>query len=162
MRRLPATALAAALLAAACAREENPNGARPCPVKGTVSIEEAWIRAQPDQGANSAAYFTLCNGGGEPVSVSKLAASIAGMAEAHETVTDASGRKSMQPLRVLSIAPGERVILEPGGMHLMLMELKAPIAAGDSTTITVSFSNGSSVSAEAVAKSPSEAAHEGH
>ena len=110
----------------------------------------------------SAAYFTLCNGGTQAVSVTGIAASVAGMVEAHETITDPSGRKMMRPLEGLTIAPGERVILQPGGSHLMLMDLTAPIAAGDSATITIRLSDGSSVSAEAVAKSPAEAAHEGH
>ena len=162
MRRPFRLALAAALLAAACAREQQAVEAPPCPVAGAVAIEGAWIRAQEDQGAMSAAYFTLCNGGTQAVSVTGIAASVAGMVEAHETITDPSGRKMMRPLEGLTIAPGERVILQPGGSHLMLMDLTAPIAAGDSATITIRLSDGSSVSAEAVAKSPAEAAHEGH
>lgn len=162
MPRLSLPTLAFTLAVAACAREEAPVAAAPCPVAGAVSIEEPWLRAQPDQAAMSAVYFTLCNGGAEPVSVASLSASVAGMVEAHETVTDASGRKSMQPLEKLSIEPGERVHFKPGGSHLMLMDLKAPIAAGAVATITIGFSDGSSVSADAVAKSPADAAHEGH
>jgi hypothetical protein len=162
MPRLSLPILAVVLAVAACAPEETPVAAAPCPVAGAVSIEGPWLRAQPDQGAMSAAYFTLCNGGANPISLASLSASVAGMVEAHETVTDPSGRKLMRPLEGLSIAPGERVVFQPGGSHLMLMDLKAPIAAGDVATITIGFSDGSSVSVDAVAKSPADAAHEGH
>ena len=45
----------------------------------------------------------------------------------------------MQRVEGVELAPGERVALEPGGYHLMLMDLAAPLAVGQHVPITLVF-----------------------
>lgn len=129
---------------------------------GSLKIENAWVRAQNDASAMSAAYFTLCNAGTAPVTIEALTTPAAGLVELHETTRDANGVVSMAPTGPITLAPGEKVIFEPGGKHAMLMNLPAPIAEGAATTLTIGLAGGGEVSAEAKAVSAVEAAGHAH
>ena len=63
----------------------------------------------------------------------------AGMAQVHETMSDASGMTGMQPVAAVDVPAGGQVKLEPGGYHIMLMDLTKPLAAGDSIQLTLVF-----------------------
>ena len=157
--------IAALLLLAACGQSGAPSlKAANCAAAagGELQIENAWVRAQGDAAGMSAAYFTLCNAGMEPVTIEGLSTPVAGLVEFHETSRDAAGVVAMAPTGAITLAPGEKVIFEPGGKHAMLMSLSAPIVEGGTTTLTLELSGGKTVSAEAKALSPVEAAGHGH
>jgi copper(I)-binding protein len=54
----------------------------------------------------------------------------------------------MRPVEAIDIAPGQRIALKPGGFHLMLMGLAAPLAEGDSFPVTLTFEKAGSVEVE--------------
>jgi len=163
--------LVSALVLAACAKETVAPTAKAlsCEAKegGAVTADGAWLREQADQSAMSAAYFSLCNGSMAPIVLTGVSTPAAGMAEIHETSRDENGVVSMAPTGAIELAPGERVVFEPGGKHVMLMSLAAPIASGDHSSLTLEFADGSSIDVEAAAISLVEAAkpdqdHGGH
>ncbi|NWG90978.1 MAG: copper chaperone PCu(A)C [Parvularculaceae bacterium] len=161
------TALIALLALAACAeRTSAPTGKTlSCEARegGAVTLSGAWLREQKDASGMSAAYFTLCNGSMSEVTIAGLSTPAARLVELHETTRDANGVASMAPVGEIALKPGELVQFEPGGKHAMLMSLSAPIIAGDRTNLVLQFADGSTVSAEAVAKSAAEAAgRDGH
>jgi len=129
---------------------------------GTVRVENAWVRAQADQAAMSVAYFTVCNGGAESVTLEGVATPLAGLVELHETTRDSAGIVSMAPTGPITLSPGEAVIFEPGGKHAMLMSLAAPIVEGSSATLIIELAGGAKVSAEAKAVSATDAASHHH
>lgn len=155
-------ALIALIALAACAREEAPaaNKALSCEASetGAVTADSAWLREQKDASGTSAAYFSLCNGTAAPVKLTGLSTPAAAMAHLHETSRDANGVVSMAPVGEITLQPGERVVFEPGGKHVMLMNLSGPIASGDHADLTLQFADGASIAVEAVAKSNVEAA----
>lgn len=158
-----AAALLSLLTFAACARQEAAApGAKAlsCAASedGAVTADGAWVREQADASAMSAAYFTVCNGTMAPVTLTGLSTELAGMVELHETSRDANGVVSMAPTGEITLAPGELLVFEPGGKHAMLMGLPAGIKAGDRATLNLQFADGSTVTAEAVARSAAEAA----
>jgi copper(I)-binding protein len=72
--------------------------------------------------------------------------SIAGAAEIHETVTmgegadsEIGGQMTMRPVGTIALPPGEDVLLEPGGFHIMLLDLASPLSVGDVFDLTLSF-----------------------
>lgn len=160
--------LAAALAAAACARTDSSahekSAAPPCAASagGAVTILDAWVRAQSDATAMSAAYFVVCNGSRAPVTIEGLSTPAAGLVELHETTRDANGVVSMAPTGPIILAPGEAVSFEPGGKHAMLMSLAGPIDQGSQTTLTLELSGGSMVTADAKAVSATDAAGHEH
>lgn len=159
------TALVVIAALASCAKPPEagaPEGkAVSCAQDGKVSITNAWVRAQPDSEGMSAAYFALCNGTPDPVTLAGATSPAAAMAQIHATVRDDSGATSMQPAGEITLAPGETVQFEPGGRHIMLMGLAGPIESGADVELTIALAGGAAVTAIAEAKSPVEAAREG-
>lgn len=159
-------ALFCILALAACARDNKPAEEAPaakalsCAASegGAVTATNAWVREQKDASAMTAAYFSLCNGSMAPVTLTGLRTPIAGMAEFHETRRDENGVVSMAPTGDILLAPGERVVFEPGGKHVMLMALPAAIESGAIAPLEFDFADGGHVSVDAVARSAVEAA----
>jgi len=162
--RVSASLLIVVLLAA-CAR--SPQSAAPagkalsCDLSGEVKISDAWVRAQPDSQGMSAAYFSLCNGTDEAITLASAASPAATMVDIHVTTKDASGAMAMQPAGEILVMPGEVALFEPGGRHLMLMGLKGPIESGAEVELTLALKDGAAVAARAIAKTPAEAARAG-
>jgi copper(I)-binding protein len=84
-----------------------------------------------------AAYLTVTDHG-RPDRLVGATTPAAGSPELHETIQDNGGMK-MRPVAVIALDPGKPVTLAPGSDHVMLMGLKAPLKAGDSLPLTLTF-----------------------
>jgi copper(I)-binding protein len=106
---------------------------------GTLTVTDAWAREAP-AGATSAAYLTISNGtAADDTLVGVSAPSITGSASLHQTTSDASGMTGMQHTDEVHIPAGGTVALEPGGFHIMLMDLTGDLTAGDSLDLVLTF-----------------------
>ncbi|MCB0857715.1 MAG: copper chaperone PCu(A)C [Solirubrobacterales bacterium] len=65
---------------------------------------------------------------------------------------DSGAMMGMKQIDQLDIPAGETVTLEPGGFHIMLLELKGQINDGDTIPVTLTFEKAGEVQVEAVAK----------
>lgn len=84
------------------------------------------------------AYLSISNQGKTADTLVAASTPAAGSVEIHQTtLVDAMAR--MRPLAGIEIAPGATVKVEPGGIHLMLVDLKAPLAVGQSVPLTLEF-----------------------
>lgn len=101
-----------------------------------ISVDGAWARATVAGQMSSAAYFTIRNAGGADklLSVSSPSAN----ASMHSTSTD-NGVMRMRPLPALDVPANATVELKPGGTHVMLMGLKAPLEAGSTILLDLKF-----------------------
>ena len=106
----------------------------------TVKVEHAWARATPGGAKTAALYMTLLNKGGDDDRLVSVATPVAGQAEVHSTTTE-NGVMRMRPVEALDVKAGTSTILKPGGYHVMLMDLKAPLVAGQSFAVTLTFEN---------------------
>ncbi len=114
-------------------------------------VQDAWIRAVP--GADmAAAYLTLRNVTASGVTVTGVESSIAGHAMIHETRVQ-GGQSSMRPHEQLVVPGGSVVRLEPGGLHVMLHDLKRPLVVGEKVPLVVKFAGGGTVQVTAVVRS---------
>ena len=113
-----------------------------------VVVESPWARASIGTNRPGAAYMTLRNTGDEAVTLTGIETAIAGTAEIHRSSTNDQGVSSMSPAGDITIAPGETVALEPGGLHAMLMKLQRPMTEGESFPLTLTFSDGGEVTVE--------------
>jgi hypothetical protein len=91
---------------------------------------------------------------------------VAGAVEVHQTVND-KGVMKMQPVAELPIDAGKTVELKPGSYHLMLMDLKRPLKAGESFPIILHFAQAGDITANVVvgaagAAAPMHDMHQGH
>jgi copper(I)-binding protein len=93
---------------------------------GDISVTGAFARASATPVAKAgAAYMTLVNDGQEPDRLIGVSAEIAGMSHLHETKSE-NGVMSMSAVDGLDVPAGGKVALQPGGLHVMMMGLKAP------------------------------------
>src|SRR5574338_1323981 len=118
-----------------------------------IRIEEAWARPAM-RGGNTAAYFTIENDTAEPDRLLSARCSAAVMTQVHRTVTGADGTSKMMHQETLDIPAGEKTVFEPGGLHVMLMDLNADLKAGQIVTITLDFEKSGAVQVEAVVREP--------
>ena len=116
-----------------------------------VSISDAWVKAS--DGGMTAAFGLLANDSGDDVTVVSATTEASHMLELHETVAGDDGQMKMREIDGGFTIPADDVLaLEPGGNHLMLMGLVAPLEPGQEVTITLTFSDGSTVAFTAPVK----------
>jgi copper(I)-binding protein len=117
----------------------------------TISMSDAWVKSAEE--GMSAAFGILTNDGDADVTIVSASTDASPMMELHETVASESGEMMMQEKDGGFVIPaGSTLTLEPGGNHLMLMGLTAPIMAGDDVTFVLTFADGSTLEFIAPAK----------
>ena len=105
---------------------------------GDVMIHDGWARASIGSAPNSAAYMTLMISGDAGDKLLGASSPAAETAELHTHLME-NGIARMRPVEAIEVAPGEPTVLEPGGLHLMLMGLKGQLEEGDAMPITLTF-----------------------
>jgi periplasmic copper chaperone A len=108
-----------------------------------LNVTDAYVQLAPPGAKAYAAYMTLTNPHAESVTITHVAADCCAMAMFHQTRTE-QGQATMVHLAELKIMPAERLVMVPGEMHLMLMGVKQPLSLGDSVSVTLNLSDGSS------------------
>jgi copper(I)-binding protein len=100
-------------------------------------IDHPWARASAGATKTGAAYLTITDNGA-PDRLIGLSTPVAQTAELHESMAE-MGTMKMRPLPGLALVPGKPVTLAPGGYHVMLVGLKAPLKQGDNFPLTLQF-----------------------
>lgn len=107
-----------------------------------VTVEESWARATVQgQKATGAFMKITAKEGTKLVGASSPAAAVT---EIHEMKMDKDVMK-MSAISALPIPAGKTVELKPGGLHVMLMDLKAPLNDKTNVPITLVFENAKGV-----------------
>jgi copper(I)-binding protein len=130
----PLVVLAVATLLAACA-----TGASSAPSTGAIEATGAWARPSMGMERAVAVYVTLRNETGAADALVAVVYEGAEAAELHETTPDASGAMAMHPVERIELPVGTDVKLEPGGLHIMLIDLHQPLMAGAVVDLTLEF-----------------------
>jgi copper(I)-binding protein len=137
----PAFALILALMAALPAHAHGVT-------EGALEIIHPNI-PQPAKGAKSAAgYMAISNEGDTPDRLIGVETPAAAKSMLHITELSAEGVTSMSHLDAIEIPAGDTILLEPGGMHVMLMGLTADLSAGDMVEGTLIFEKAGRVEIE--------------
>lgn len=105
-------------------------------------------------GINSAVYFVLDNPGDAPLRLVAAETDVAARVELHETTIDADGVMRMREVQAIEVPPGGSVALEPGGLHVMLLDLRRDLAEGDTFPLTLRFDDGGTRMLEVTVRSP--------
>ncbi len=110
-----------------------------------VMVKGAFARASAMPTAKAGAvYMTLSNQAAAPDKLVQITTESASTAEVHETV-EKDGVATMRPIESLEIPVGGSVELKPGGYHVMLMGLKAPLKKGDMIMLQLEFEHAGKV-----------------
>ena len=113
----------------------------------SVEFSDAWMRAMPPGQPTAAAYVTLINDGAATVQVVGASSALASRVEIHES-RQVDGMWRMRRLPQLELPPGGQVQLSPGGVHLMLFGLSAPLRAGDRLPLQLQLDSGEQLDVE--------------
>jgi copper(I)-binding protein len=103
-----------------------------------IVVEQPFARATPPGAKNGAVYMTIINHGAAADRLVAAASPAAGRAELHETISD-NGVMKMRPVDGIPVDRDGKAVLKPGGLHLMLLDLKAPLKQGRTVTVTLVF-----------------------
>ena len=123
--------------------------------------KDAWVRSMPPGAQVSAAYGMLMNHSDQTVTLSTVSSEISGTAEMHEVIAEGDQRR-MAELESIEIAPHETLIFEPGGRHIMLLDIAAPPVEGEAVEICAVSAAGTRACTEAAVRRQAPEAQESH
>jgi len=115
---------------------------------GALDIVDPWSRATPKGATVAGGYMKIKNTGSTPDRLIGGSSDVASKFEVHEMKME-NGVAKMRPIKDgLEIKPGDTVELKPGSFHIMLVDLKRPLAAGDQIKATLVFEKAGKVNVE--------------
>jgi copper(I)-binding protein len=104
-----------------------------------IVVTQAWSRATPGGAKVAGGYLTIVNTGPAADRLLSASTEIASKVEIHEMAVN-DGVMTMRPVEGgLPIEPGRTVKFAPGGLHLMIVGLTAPLVEGDKVPIMLKF-----------------------
>ena len=137
---LIASALA---LLAACARDCTP------------AVRDGWVRMPAMAMPMLAGFGRIENGCSAPLTIVSARSPAFADVTLHETRI-VGGISQMRPVPELVIAPGSAAELQPGGLHLMLMQPSHALATGSTVAIEFALKDGGVLRGEFALRNPGE------
>lgn len=117
-----------------------------------IAVKDAWVREVPPASSVTAVYMIIQNLGHNDDKLVGVTSDISGSAEIHVTIVDDKGVAKMQMKNEIDIPKGETIELEPGGMHIMLIDLKKPLTDMDEIDLALTFEKAGDVEIRAVVR----------
>lgn len=136
MKRMLGTALAFALLSVPAWAGDA--------TRGDIQVSSAWARATPPRPPVGGAYMTLTNTGAEPDHLIGASSEVAKSVELHTHIKDGDVMR-MTALSSVELPAGKSISFAPGGLHVMLVGLAAPLKDGTSFPLVLEFANAGKV-----------------
>lgn len=110
------------------------------PKKVVLEIVDVWARASMSPNKNSVAYMTINNmTDKEYVMIGASSLDTANNVELHKSFVDEKGVSRMSSIDKVVIPANSTVTMDPGGIHIMLMDLKNNLKVGDKISIDLKF-----------------------
>jgi len=122
-----------------------------------VSVVDPYVRLAPPNAPATGAFMVIKNNGDKDVKVLKADNPVSRVTELHTHLNE-GGVMKMRPVPSIDIKAKGEAVLKPGGLHVMMIDLKAPIKEGDVVPITLSFDDGSTKQVDAKVVRPTAAA----
>ena len=116
-----------------------------------VKIDNAWARATVQGQKATGAFMKIT--APQATRLVGVSTPVAGVAEVHEMKMD-GGVMKMRAMPALELPGNQTIELKPGGYHLMLMDLKAPLAKDASVALTLTFKDAKGVESRQLVNVP--------
>lgn len=133
-----------------------------------TSVSDAWARVTTPTQTTGAVYMTIESPDGDTLTGASVPSSVAAEAQLHETTDEGSDAgdsmdstgsmdsgdpmMGMHEVDRVEIPAGGTLMLEPGGHHIMLMDLAKPIASGDTIPVTLELEKAGEIEVDATAR----------
>ncbi len=110
---------------------------------GAIEAGGVWARESPALAQTGAIYLELHNKSDADDALVGVATPACGRVELHESALDESGVMRMEPVPDgrIDLPAGSHVVLEPGGLHVMCLEMAEPFVRGQSIPLTLQFAS---------------------
>lgn len=118
--------------------------------KPGIKVDSAWIRPA-DKGMNSALYFEIKNNTDKPDTLYDVSSDAAKMVMIHESFKK-DGLMGMRHIKFLVIKARSSVKLEPGGYHVMFIQLKKKLKAGNHINAVLHFKDAGAIKIKPLVK----------
>jgi len=106
--------------------------------RAETAVTNAWVRASLGSGAVTAGYAVITNSGPLPDRLLAVSSPDAARVELHQS-SSRGGVMTMSPVENLVIPAAGRIELKPGDYHLMILQLRRPIKAGETLPLRFQF-----------------------
>ncbi|MDQ6962338.1 MAG: copper chaperone PCu(A)C [Mariprofundaceae bacterium] len=128
---------------------------------GDLVIEEAWVRMPPPVAETAAAYMTLTNKGDKLIMVESIDSEAAAKVEFHQ-MSMSNGMMHMAEMKDVRLDAGESLVFKAGSNHLMMIDLKDTLKAGDKVSLQLTTKDGSKYQIHAAVRDMRVQKHEHH
>ncbi len=119
--------------------------------QSTVTVSGVWVRETVPGRNVTAAYATVENPGTADLQIVGASAEVAGRVEMHDMMRSGDMMK-MSPVKAITVPAKGKVELKPGGLHIMLFDLKRPLKEGETVELILATDKGATVKAQAPVK----------
>ena len=121
------------------------------PSSGALTVNETWARPA-SKGENGAVYFVIQNDTASDDALISASTDIASPAEAHMSMMNDQGVMSMSMQEAVQVPAGESIAFKPGGLHIMLIDLKQDLKVGDTFTLILRFEKAGGITVQVEVK----------
>ncbi|MBV9566244.1 MAG: copper chaperone PCu(A)C [Bradyrhizobium sp.] len=119
-----------------------------------LTVSDAWTAASDEVGRDIPLLLTLHNETGTPDALMRVRCPIANFSEKH-TVDRGEGAPAMRSVASIPVAAGSTLILKPNEYHVMLLQTRQRLIAGERFTCTLAFQKAGTIETEVeIRKSP--------
>lgn len=128
-----------------------------------VTVVDPYVRLAPPNAPATGAFMVLQNRGDKDVKLVKAENQVSRLTELHTHLNE-NGVMKMRQVPAIEIKAKGEATLQPGGLHVMMIDLKSALKEGDVVPLTLTFDDGSSkkVDAKVRAAMPAAGGHHHH
>lgn len=106
--------------------------------RGPITVEDVWVRASAGMARAGGGFMLIHNAGSTPDRLITATADVSDIVELH-THRSVNGMMQMRKVADIPLPAGETVHLRPGGLHVMFIDLNAPLKEGETFPLTLTF-----------------------
>lgn len=108
-----------------------------------ISVVDPYVRMAPPGAKATGAFMIIKNAGDKDAQLVNANTQSANITELHNHIND-NGVMRMRQVKEIAVPAKGEAVLKPGGYHVMLIDMKAPLKEGDHVVIKLGFADGSS------------------
>ena len=116
-----------------------------------LDVSQAWARASAGAAQAGGAFMAVTNTNEHDHMLLSASSDVAKRVELHNHTME-NGMMKMRKVEGINLPAGGTIMLQPGGYHVMLMGLHAPLKEGSTFPVTLTFDNGKDVTVDVVVK----------
>lgn len=119
-----------------------------------VKFSNGAVRQMAPAQSSTAVYLDIQNTGSKPITIVDVSSPDAPHVSLHKTVTNSNGVARMEHMSVLELAPNSTTRLAPGGLHVMLEGVQAPLKQPQTITLVFTYEDKSTSTIQGIPVKP--------